>query len=153
VVAAIVDGAIASTALGALMAWYRVPIGTTAIWGLVAFLIMALWLIGTGLLLSAVQVRHRDVGLAIPVVLQVWMFATPVVYPLSLARGKLSPALYALYTLNPMAAVVDTFRRGVVLHLAPDPTALLEAALVTIVLLPIAYLYFKYAELTMADAV
>jgi lipopolysaccharide transport system permease protein len=100
-----------------------------------------------------VHVRHRDVGLAVPVALQVWMFATPVVYPLSLAQAKLPPMLYAIYALNPMAAVVDTFRRGVVLHRQPDPTALFTATAVTLLLLPIAYAYFKHAELTVADVV
>src|SRR5579872_3851407 len=67
VVAAIVDGAIASVALCALMVWYRVPVATTALWSIVAFAILAIWLVGSGLLLSALQLRHRDVGLAIPV--------------------------------------------------------------------------------------
>jgi lipopolysaccharide transport system permease protein len=153
VVAAITDGAIACIALAALMAWYGVPIGATALWSLLAFVLLALWLLASGLLLSAVQVRHRDVGLAVPVVLQVWMFATPVVYPLSLAHAKLSPALYVAYVMNPMAGIADTFRRGLVLHAGPDPTALAAAAIVTAVLLPVAYAYFKHAELTMADVV
>jgi lipopolysaccharide transport system permease protein len=153
VIAALVDGALASLVLGALMAWYHIGLSPTAVWGLVAFALLALWLLGTGLLLSAIQVRHRDVGLAVPVLLQVWMFATPVVYPLSLARSGLSQPLYLLYTLNPMAGIVDTFRRGVVLHSAPDFTTLGLATVVTLLLLPIAYLYFKYAELTMADVV
>jgi lipopolysaccharide transport system permease protein len=153
VVAALVDGALASVVLGGLMAWYGISHSVSAVWGVVAFALLALWQHGTGLLLSAIQVRHRDVGLAVPVLLQVWMFATPVVYPLSLARTGLSRPLYVLYSLNPMAGIVDTFRRGVVLHSAPDLATLSLAAGVTLVLLPIAYLYFQYAELTMADVV
>lgn len=153
VVAAMADTAIASVALGGLMVWYGIALGPSALWALPALLLLALWLLGTGLLLSAVHVRHRDVGLAVPVLLQVWMFATPVVYPLSLARGKLSPAAYMVYTLNPMAGIVDTFRRGVVLHATPDVPALVTATLVVMVLLPCAYVYFKHAERTMADAV
>jgi lipopolysaccharide transport system permease protein len=135
------------------MAWYGVGLSVTALWALAAIALLALWLIGAGLFLSAVQVRHRDIGLAVPVLLQVWMFATPVVYPLALARAKLSPTLYWLYTLNPMAAIVDTFRRAVVLHTAPDLTAVTTATLVTLLLLPLAYAYFKHAEFTMADVV
>ncbi len=153
VVAAMADTAIASLALGALMLWYGIALTPTALWALPALLLLALWLLGAGLLLSAVHVRHRDVGLAVPVLLQVWMFGTPVVYPLSLARAELSPAAYAAYILNPMAGIVDTFRRGVVLHAAPDGPALGAATLVVAVLLPCAYLYFKHAERTMADAV
>jgi lipopolysaccharide transport system permease protein len=153
VVAAMVDAAIASVALGGLMVWYGVALSVTALWGVAALALLALWLVAAGLLLSALQVRHRDVGLAIPVLLQIWMFATPVVYPLALARAKLPPLAYTLYTLNPMAGIVDTFRRGVVLHTAPDVAALTTSAVATLVLLPMAYGYFKYAEFTMADVV
>ncbi len=153
IVAAMADAAIASLALGGLMLWYGIALAPSALWALPALLLLALWLLGTGLLLSAVHVRHRDVGLAVPVLLQVWMFATPVVYPLSLARGKLSPVAYTAYILNPMAGIVDTFRRGVVLHATPDMPALLAATLVVMALLPCAYIYFKHAERTMADAV
>jgi lipopolysaccharide transport system permease protein len=153
IAAAVIDGALASTALAALMIWYGVTIDAGALWAIVAFVLLVVWLVAAGLLLSAVQVRHRDVGLAIPVVLQIWMFATPVVYPLSLVKAKLSPSIYLLYTLNPMAGIVDTFRRGLVLHTQPDSVALGVAALVVVVVLPCAYAYFKYAELTMADVV
>ncbi len=153
VVAAMVDTAIASIALFALMLWFGIPLTPAALWALPALLLLALWLLGAGLLLSAVHVRHRDVGLAVPVLLQVWMFATPVVYPLSLARTTLPPAAYTAYILNPMAGIVDTFRRGLVLHAAPDVPALMAATLVVAVLLPCAYAFFKHAEQTMADAV
>jgi len=153
VVAALVDLATASIALVALMVWFRVALDASAVWALVAVVILTVFLIATGLLLSALQVTYRDVSLAMPVILQVWMFASPVLYPLSAVKHALSPGLYFLYILNPMAGIVDTFRRGVVLHQAPDFEALSAAALVTVLLLPITYAYFKYAELTMADVV
>jgi lipopolysaccharide transport system permease protein len=153
VVAAVTDAALASTVLGGLMVWYGVAMTPSAIWSVAALALLVIWLVATGLLLSAIQVRHRDVGLAIPVLLQVWMFATPVVYPLALAKARLTPTLYLLYSLNPMAGIVDTFRRGLVLHAPPDALALGVAAVVVAVLLPCAYAYFKYAELTMADVV
>ena len=153
VVAALVDLATAATALAALMAWYHVPLTGTAAWSAVAIALLALFLLAMGVLMSALQVRYRDVGLALPVVLQVWLFATPVLYPLSAARHSLSPAIYALYVLNPMAGIVETFRRGVVLDQSPDPGALLAATAVIAVALPAAYAYFKFAELTMADVV
>ncbi len=81
------------------------------------------------------------------------MFATPVVYPLALARSRLPPLAYRLYILNPLAGIVDAFRRGVLMHDRPDLDSLMSAALVATVVLPIAYCYFKYTELTMADVV
>jgi lipopolysaccharide transport system permease protein len=89
----------------------------------------------------------------LPLLVQVWLFATPVLYPLAAVKAALPAPLYTLYTMNPMAGVVDTFRRAVVLHQAPDFPALAFSALVVAVLVPAAYTYFKYVELTMADAV
>jgi lipopolysaccharide transport system permease protein len=153
IVAALVDMAIASVALAVLMAWYGIGLTPAALWSLVAVAVLTGFLIGLGLLLSAVQVHFRDVALAIPVLLQVWLFATPVLYPLAAVKGALPPYLYALYVLNPMAGVVDTFRRALVTGQSPDFTALGTAAAVVIVLAPLAYMYFKHVELTMADIV
>jgi lipopolysaccharide transport system permease protein len=153
VAAALVDMLIASTALAALMIWFRIGITWTALWAIPAVAIMSGFVVAAGLVLSALQVRYRDVALAMPVLLQVWLFASPVLYPLALVEETLPGPLYALYVLNPMAGVVDGFRRAVVVHRAPDLQALLTAAAVTAALLPAAYLYFKYAERTMADVV
>jgi lipopolysaccharide transport system permease protein len=153
IVAALVDLALASVVLVPLMLWFGVAPRATALWCLPAIALLIAFLVGAGLLLSAVHVRYRDVGLAMPMLIQVWLFATPVLYPLEAVRSALPASLYALYTLNPMAAVVDTFRRAVVLHQSPDFAVLATATGVVAVVVPCAYLYFKYIELTMADVV
>jgi lipopolysaccharide transport system permease protein len=153
VVAALVDCALASIVLGLLMLWYGVALTATALWALPAILVLTVFLTGLALLLAALQVRYRDVGLAMPVLVQVWLFATPVLYSLDAVESTLSAPLYNLYLLNPLAGIVDTFRRAVVLHQAPDYGALGVSAAIAGVLLPAAYIYFKYAELTMADMV
>lgn len=150
--AALVDAAAASVPLMALMLWNGVAPTPTLWWTLPSLLLLGVFLTGIGLLLSAVSVRYRDVATAVPVVVQVWMFATPVLYPLTLVQHALSPGLYVLYTLNPLVAVVDTFRRAV-LGQPPDMAALLAGAMVSFALLPLAYLYFKRQELLMADVV
>lgn len=153
VVVALVDVAVASIILLALGTWYGVAIGANIFWVIPTLLLMAVFLAGVALLLAAIQVRHRDVGVAVPILLQVWMFATPIIYPLEAARGALSPQLYALYTLNPLVAVVDTFRRATIFNQAPDPSAWLSALVCSLLLLPVAYVYFKHSEKTMADVV
>lgn len=153
IVAALVDMAIASLVLGALMMWFGVPLAATAFWSVPAIALLTGLLVGLGLLMSALQVHYRDVGLALPVLVQVWLFATPVLYPLEAVKAALPGPLYTLYTMNPLAGIVDAFRRAVVLHQAPDVPALALAAVVVMALLPVAYVYFKYVELTMADAV
>ena len=153
VAAALVDMSIASVVLVGLLAWYRVPVTATALWVIPSVVVLIGLVIGLGLLLSALQVHSRDVGLAMPVLVQVWLFATPVLYPLSAVKSRLPPAVYNVYLLNPMAGIVDGFRRALVLHLTPDLHALAVSAGVVVLLLPTAYVYFKYAELTMADRV
>ena len=73
--------------------------------------------------------------------------------PASAVKASLSEPAYWAYRLNPMAGVVDTFRRGVVLHQVPDPGAIALSAAVVAILLPVAYVYFKHVEVTMADVV
>jgi lipopolysaccharide transport system permease protein len=153
VIVALVDVAVASVILLALGTWYGVAIGANIFWVIPALLLMTVFLAGVALLLAAIQVRYRDVGVAVPILLQVWMFATPIIYPLEAAKGVLSPQVYALYTLNPLVAVVDTFRRATIFNQAPDPSAWVSALACSLLLLPVAYVYFKHSEKTMADVV
>jgi lipopolysaccharide transport system permease protein len=151
VIAAIIDFLLASLLLLALLIWFDVRLTWSSFWAVPAIALLVGLLIGLALFLSALQVRYRDVGLAMPVLLQVWLFGTPVIYSLDTVRVALPPTLFAAYTLNPMVGIVDTFRRGVVLHQAPDFQALAIATVVTVLVLPAAYVYFKYAERTVAD--
>jgi lipopolysaccharide transport system permease protein len=153
VVAAIVDFLLGAIVVGVLLAYYAVPLTWTALWALPAIAVLTTFLIGLALFLSAIQVRYRDVGLAMPVLVQIWLFASPVLYSLEAAKAALPPRIYQIYTLNPLAGIVDTFRRAIVLDQAPDAAALATAAAVAALLLPLAYLYFKHTELTMADVV
>jgi lipopolysaccharide transport system permease protein len=153
VVAAVADFGFASLVLAALMLWFGVPLASTVVWAVPALVTLIVLLVGLALLAAALQVRYRDVGLAMPVLMQVWLFASPVLYSLESVRAALPAPLYAVYTMNPIAGVVDTFRRAVILHQPPDVHALAMSALVAGLLLPVAYMYFKYVELTMADLV
>jgi len=153
VIVALADVAVASLILVGLCVWYGVSLGANILWAVPALMLMMMFLTGVALLLAAVQVRHRDVGVAVPIILQVWMFATPIIYPLEAAGTALSPALMGLYALNPMVAVVDTFRRATILDAPPEPGAWVNGLICSLVLLPIAYVYFKHSEKTMADVV
>jgi lipopolysaccharide transport system permease protein len=151
--AALVDALVASLALAALLAAFDVAPTPHALWALPIAALLTLFVTAVALALSALHVRVRDVGLAMPLVLQVWLFASPVLYPLDLARAHLSRPLYVLCLLNPMAGYVDGFRRAVALGAPPDPAALAIAAAVTLLALAAAYMWFKHAERTMADVV
>jgi lipopolysaccharide transport system permease protein len=149
VIAALFDLLMASSILFALMLYYRVPFTLNALWAIPVVFVLTVFLTATALLLSATQVRFRDIGMAMPLLLQLWMFATPVVYPLE----QVPQRFRGLYVLNPMVGVVDGFRRAVILGEAPDLRLLALSAAVSLLLLPAAYVYFKRVEATVADVI
>jgi lipopolysaccharide transport system permease protein len=149
VLAALFDFAMASVVLAVLLGIYHVPVtaGIVLIAPLMA--IAFAFALALSLFLSAFQVRFRDIGIAMALIMQLWMFASPVVYPLSMVPKR----YLALYSLNPMAGVVENFRQVVLQHAELNVAVLLPGVLVVLVLLPAAYLYFKTAEATMADVI
>lgn len=105
--------------------------------------------LGVSLWLSALNVQYRDVGYLIPFFLQLWFFATPVVYPSSL----IPPPWNVLYALNPMAGVVEGFRWALFgKGAAPGPIILISIAMVVVALISGLYV-FKRMERTFADVV
>ena len=153
IIAALVDFAIAAVVLAGLLLYYRIPLTVNALWTIPIVLTMTIFALAVSLILSTLQVRFRDIGVGLPLLLQIWMFATPVVYPLSavLESERLPERVKLAYTLNPMVGVVENFRR-VILQGAPPAGASLGLAIgVSLVLLPLAYAYFKRTEATMAD--
>lgn len=134
VAAALFDLAVGSLVLLLLLAYYGIAL-TGAVFWLAPILFILTGLATTvALVLSAVNVRFRDVSVATPLLLQLWMFASPVIYPLD----AVPQAWRTLYLLNPMAGIVDGFRRAVVDCLPPDPVALGWSAVITSLSLPLA---------------
>jgi len=148
-VAPVVDFAIAFIILLAMMAWF----GIAPTWGMLAlplFLLLALaTALAVGLWLSALNVRYRDVGYTIPFLIQVWMYASPVVYPVSLVPEKWP----LLYSLNPMAGVIEGFRWALLGKESPDFRVMTASAVVVMVLLLGGIVYFRRMERTFADVV
>jgi lipopolysaccharide transport system permease protein len=149
VVAALFDLAVASTVMVGLMAYYRVPLTIHALWTIPVIGVLTLFVIGLSLFFSATQVRFRDIGMAMPLLMQLWMFASPVVYPVEQVPARFRP----LYDLNPMVGIVDGFRRALVGGESPDMRLLAVSTVITIVFLPLAYVYFKRVEATVADVI
>src|SRR5262245_28844991 len=149
VMAALVDLLLATVVLSTLMVYYDVHVTARAIYAIPVIGILTAFIVGVSLVLSAIQVRYRDIGVALPLVLQIWMFATPVIYPLSVV-----PASWrGVYLLNPMVGIVESFRRVVLLGAQPELHALAMSAAITAILLPAAFVYFKHVEATVADVV
>jgi lipopolysaccharide transport system permease protein len=147
--AAIFDFAVASTFLIALFFYYGVGLTTYALYAIPIMILLAAIATAFSLFLSALQVRFRDIGVAMPLLLQLWMFSTPVVYPLSAVPQRFR----GLYMLNPLVGVIENFRRVVLQGVDPDFRSLAISAITAAILLPLAYLYFKRVEATMADVI
>jgi lipopolysaccharide transport system permease protein len=148
-ISGLVDFALAFIILLAMMIWF----GIVPTWNILAlpfFLLLALiTALTVGLCLSALNVQYRDVGHAIPFLTQIWMFSSPVAYPVSLIPEKWRP----LYSLNPMAGVIEGFRWALLGKQSPDYVVMAASALVVLVLLFGGIVYFKRMERTFADVV
>jgi lipopolysaccharide transport system permease protein len=144
----LVDLAIASVVLVGMLVAYGVTPGwavlLTPAWVVAAMLVV----VAAGLPLAALNVRFRDVRLALPMTVQLWLFASPVVYSTSLVEGGWS----YVYALNPMATVLDGFRWSVADAPAPGPEGLVSAAVVAVGLVA-GLVYFARAERSFADVV
>ena len=149
VLAAFADFLMAFLVLILLMFHYGISLSAGALWAVPAILTLTVFLTGTALIASAVQVRFRDMGMALPLLLQLWMFATPVVYSLS----SVPKSLRFLYDLNPLVGIMETFR-GALLHgEAPDWVLLTKSLSVSLVVTVFAYGWFKHAEVTFVDVI
>jgi lipopolysaccharide transport system permease protein len=105
--------------------------------------------LGIGILLSAINVRYRDVAFAIPLVVQLWLFATPVAYALSIVP----PRWRVVYGLNPMASAVEGFRWSFLGRDAPPVGTVAVSIVTTAVILVAGLVYFKRAERSFADVI
>jgi lipopolysaccharide transport system permease protein len=147
--AGLADFFIAAAILAGLMVFYGVALTWNSLYAIPILVLFGGFASAIALFFSAVHVRFRDVGLAMPFVLQIWMFATPVVYSLQSVPLRFRK----LYLLDPLAGLIETFRRAVIFGEKPDAVTLGWSAVTTIAALTIAYAYFKSSEATMADVI
>lgn len=149
VAAALFDFLVASTLLAILMIYYQVAPTLNALYAIPIIVVLTCFALAISFLFSATQIRFRDLGVAVPLLLQVWLFATPVIYPLSAVPQRIRP----FYMLNPMVGIVENFRQVILKGAPPDASSLLLSAVIAVILLLLSYIYFKWLEATMADFV
>ena len=148
--------------LAGLMVWYHMLPSIHMLWVPLIFIYTILAALTIAFVGAAANVYYRDVGQALPVMLSLLMYASPVIYPLQLVKDKLlvqqaagewSDRLYTLYTLNPLAGIIDAFQSVVLRSQPPDLAAMAPGAIMIAILLPLSYLYFKRAESYFADVI
>ncbi|OAN38219.1 phosphate ABC transporter permease [Chloroflexus islandicus] len=148
VLAGVVDFGLSFLILLALMVWYQWP-PTPAVFLLPIFLALAMiTALGVGYWLSAINARYRDVRHATPFLVQLWLFATPVVYPSNLIEGYWQ----LLYALNPMVGVVEGFRWALI-GTQPPSMLLLVSVTTAITIFFTGLLYFQSVERKFADVI
>jgi lipopolysaccharide transport system permease protein len=143
-----IDFLVSSVLLVGFMVYYGVPVGWNLLLWIVLLLVLMLLSLGLGTFFAALNVKYRDVKYALPFFIQLLLFVTPIIYPVSLV-----PERYRwLLSFNPLGAVIDAFRRAAVSQ-AIDWGALGVAVAITLALLVVGVAYFRSTEKAMADLV
>jgi lipopolysaccharide transport system permease protein len=147
--ASAVDFLIAGAIFIVLLLLYQVDITWNVLYLIPILIIEVLLLTGLVLLLAMVNVWFRDVSHAITLLIQFWMYLTPIIYPYSMVPERIQ----WLYNLNPMVGIVEGFRAAVLRGEAPDFELLSISLVISLVLFVLGYTLFKEREFQFADVI
>jgi lipopolysaccharide transport system permease protein len=144
-----IDFFIASSIFILMLLFYRFSIGPLVLLLPLILLIQLVLTFGVSLFASASMVFYRDVRFIIPLALQIWMYMSAVIYPVSLVPEKFRP----LFFLNPMAVLIDSYRCVILYNRPPSWPYIGLAVSISSLLLILAYSYFKRSEQKFADLI
>ncbi len=149
VVVGLVDFAIQLVVLFALMLFFKMPPPPQIVlFPVFAFLAM-LTALSVGLWLTALNVKYRDVSMAVPFLIQIWMYCCPIIYPVSMVPERFR----TFYALNPMVGVIEGFRWSILGISDPNWVMMGISFTVVLVLLFSGMFYFRKVETTFADII
>jgi lipopolysaccharide transport system permease protein len=149
VAASFIDFLVASVLLVGVLAWYHVQLTGYVLW--VPFIVVIQILLTLGIVIpaSAMNVFYRDMRYVIPLGIQLWLYATPIIYPITVVPE----AWRTLYALNPMVGIVDSYRRVILEGQPPVPEYLAISICISVALAVLGYVYFKRSEPLFADLI
>jgi lipopolysaccharide transport system permease protein len=147
VAAPLVDLFLSFTVMFGLFAWFQWAPGWRIVFLPLVILPALLTGLGLGLWLSGVAVRYRDVGFVLPFIGQIWLYLTPVIYPVSLVPERLQ----WLLALNPMTAVVEGARWSLLGQAMPSATVVATSTGSALVLVLSGLFFFRRTERTIVD--
>lgn len=149
VIAGLLDFSIAFIVLVGMMLYFHIYPTIMVLFLPLLIILMMLTASGVGMFLTALNIKYRDIRYTIPFLVQLWMFASPIVYPVSLVPKK----YHLIYALNPMVGIIEGFRSAL-LGTVPFPIKmLLISALISVSLFIIGIFYFKQMERYFADII
>jgi ABC-type polysaccharide/polyol phosphate export permease len=143
------DFAISTLILAGMIIFYQMDISLTILYVPVLVMIQMMLMIGVSLFLSSINTYYRDINAAITLIMQFWMYTSPIIYPLS----KVPQKFLLLYQINPMVGIIDGYRRTIIENLSPQWGLLLYSTVFSLLLLVAAFAFFKRLEPTFADTV
>jgi lipopolysaccharide transport system permease protein len=144
-----VDFLVAFPALVVLIFWFDIPVGIEAVLVPFFLLLAAVTALGVGLLFAVANVRYRDVPYAIPFVINIWMYLSPVIYPVNALEDRYQWIL----SFNPMTAVITGFRWSLLGAPAPSATVVVIGTLTAVAFLLSGMTLFRRAEPSFADTI
>jgi lipopolysaccharide transport system permease protein len=147
--AGLMDFAIGSVLLVVLMCYYHVRASWALLFSPFIILTMVLLTVGVSLITAALNVRYRDVRHAMPFLIQVWLFATPVIYPVTVVPEKFRPLL----ALNPCWGIMEGFRACLFPGLPINYRLMAGSVAIAISVFLIGAYYFHKAERDFADVI
>ncbi len=146
------DFLVSSVLFAGMMIWYHIPLTGNIVYIIPLLLIQVCFTAGVCLVFSGLNVFYRDIRYALPLVLQLWIYLVPVVYSANKVAERY-PKYRWLYMTDPMAVVVDGFRRCLVQGLAPLSQDLMVGSAVALTILALGVWYFRWVEQAFADIV
>lgn len=149
ILAKIVDFFLASLVLIMFIFLNKISINFNFLWFLPIFLIQTIFTYGLSLIIATFNLFYRDIQYVLNLITLVWMYLTPVIYPV-----ELFPTQYRwIFQLNPMAVIINAYRQTILGGQSPNFTSLFIANIVSILLLFLGYRIFRKLEGLFADVV
>ncbi len=145
----ILDLLVCLACLGAMMIYYKVHPSWALLLVPWVLLLMIVLVVGISMLLAALNVRFRDVKYVVPFMVQLWLFVTPIIYPISFLPQKYQQ----LVALNPMTGIVEALRACIVWDGSFDWSLLATSCVITLLVFIAGVAYFRKAEREFADVV
>lgn len=147
--AAFFDFIVAWLVMIPFLIYFDISVGVNLIYLLIIVPAIFVLSVGISLILTTLNVMYRDIKFVVPLVLQIWLYITPIIY----SKNQIPPKFQFIYLLNPLAPLVENFRKVLVSNTSPHFDELLVAVCLSVVVFIVGYWFFKFKEKVFADVI